>query len=112
MTSNEPSSDRSNRSGRIENSVVVDTEAEVISEHRETNPPKVRRVLFESSRDTVPDLSTQEHEILPFQLNVSESPSESNIMSENLPVSSDLSFSDSNRDEGCSVSEPCKEQPE
>lgn len=109
MISNEPSSDRSSHFGRVGNPAVVDKEAEVISEHRETDPLKVRRVLFGSSQDTTPDPSIQEDETMPVQLSMSESPSEPNIMSESFPVFSDLSFSDSNTDEGCFVSEPCKE---
>ncbi|KAL7390917.1 hypothetical protein ABVT39_001327 [Epinephelus coioides] len=50
----EPSSDRSNCSGWKGSSAVVDPEAEVTSEHRETDDPKVRRALFGKSQDTPP----------------------------------------------------------
>ncbi|CAK6955469.1 uncharacterized protein LOC127368350, partial [Scomber scombrus] len=106
-TPNEPSSDKSNCSGWIGNSAVVDAEAEVISEHREIHFPKARRVLFGSSQDITSDIPMHEDETLPVQL--LESPSEPNIMNESLPVCSDLSFSDSSKDEECFVNEPCEE---
>lgn len=56
MTYNEPTSDRSNRFGGIGDSAVVDTETEVISEHRETTPPNV----MSESLPVFPDLSSSD----------------------------------------------------
>lgn len=57
-----------------------------------------------------PPLTFQDKdETLPVPLNMSESPSEPNIMDESLPVFSDLSFSDSSKDEGCFVNKPCED---
>ena len=104
-----PSSDRSHCSGWKGTSAAVDPEAEVASRHRGTDAPKVRRALFGNSQDAPSDISRQGDETSPVPLSMLESPSEPNIMDESLPVFSDLSFSDSTKDEGCSVHKPCED---
>lgn len=87
----------------------MELEAEVSSEHRETANPKVKRALFDKSQDTTPDISREEDETLPVQPSLTESTPEPNIMDESLPVFSDLSFSDSSKDEECSDNNSCED---
>lgn len=102
-TSDELTPKRSDSSSqRREGSATVESEAEVITEHREKDFLKVKRVAS-------CDRSGPKDEALPILQNMAESPSEPNAINEYLPVSPVPLFSGSSTDAECLVTEPPKE---
>lgn len=99
-TSCQPSSGGLDCSGWEGNFAVIDREDEVFLDHRGSNFPNVRRVLFEHSQNSPSDIARQDCETLPVQLRKSECPSTPEIVQ---------SFTDEDKNEGCFGNEPSED---